>query len=231
MKQLLKQTLSEFKNELETVFKNEFENINIKTEDIKKSVEFLSSQYDEMLAENKKLKLEMNDVNKIAEVQNKKILELEGIVKNNKKQINAMENLSRFSNLEVHGIQYMPNEKTERIIFNTLKIVDPDIKQTDIVSTFRLNKQRANDGGIPDGPIIVKFANNESRSRCYSNRKKLAGFAFKSIGIEAERIFINENLCPASRQLFYKANLQKKKLKWRFIWTNNGTIKMKKNYD
>ena len=25
--------------------------------------------------------------------------------------------------------------------------------------------------------------------------------------------------------------MQKKKLKWRFIWTNNGTIKMKKDYD
>ena len=231
MKQLLQETLSDFKNEIKTFFKNEIEKINTEVKDLTKSVEFLSSQYDDIFAENKKLKVEMNDVNKIAAIQNKKILELEEIVKSNKKQIHAMENLSRSNNLEVHGITYKPNEKTDRIIFNTLKIVEPEIKETDIISSFRLKKKRTNRNETTDGPIIVKLANNEIRSRCYYNKKKLAGFAFRDIGIEAEKIFLNENLCQASRQLFYKANMQKKKFKWKFIWTNNGSIKMKKDHD
>ena len=62
-------------------------------------------------------------------------------------------------------------------------------------------------------------------------QKKLAGYAFKDIGIEAERVFLNENLCPASRRLFYQANMQKKIARWRFIWTQNGKIKLKKDVD
>ena len=219
MKTLLNETLSQFKEEIKYYFKTEIEKINTEVKDMKKAVEFLSSQYEEMLIENKKIKLEINDINKTTKDQNQQIMELEKIISQNTKQINSMENLSRYSNLEVHGICELPNENTNRIVFNTLKITHPEIKEKDIVSTFRVKKYRNNDqeGRKLDGPIIAKLVDHKTRFMCYSNKKKLAGYAFKDIGIEAERVFLNENLCPASRRLFYQANMQKKIARWRFI--------------
>ena len=99
--------------------------------------------------------------------------------------------------------------------------------EADISETFRV-KKLDKDKRPQNGPIIVKFKTREKKLACYMNRKKLAGQNFKEIGIDAEKIFINENLCFSTRQLFYLTNIQRKKLGWERIWTQEGIIKVKK---
>ena len=44
-----------------------------------------------------------------------------------------------------------------------------------------------------------------------------------------ENLYISESLTPYKKQLFSKVNKQKKKLKWRYIWTQSGIIFIKAN--
>ena len=44
-----------------------------------------------------------------------------------------------------------------------------------------------------------------------------------------ENLYISESLTPYKKQLFSKVNKQKKKLKWKYIWTQSGIIFIKAN--
>ena len=46
-----------------------------------------------------------------------------------------------------------------------------------------------------------------------------------------QKVFINENLSRETKILFRKANDIKKKLSWKFIWSNYGIIFLRKNED
>ena len=61
------------------------------------------------------------------------------------------------------------------------------------------------------------------------NRKKLAGYNFSDIGVDSQRVFINENLTSFTKDLFYKANKLKREHGWKYIWTINGNIKLRQN--
>ena len=77
-------------------------------------------------------------------------------------------------------------------------------------------------------PIIVKFNSMCKRISVFANKKRLAGKNFAEIGIDATKVYINENLTPTTRSMFYHANILKKKHGWKYIWTFNGNIKMRK---
>ena len=49
------------------------------------------------------------------------------------------------------------------------------------------------------------------RMKCFANRKNLAFKNFHEIGIDPEKVYINENLTPTTRSLFHQPNILKKK--------------------
>ena len=229
MKEILSSLMKECKEELKNLFQTELGKINITVQKLQDSVEFISAKYDEIISENKVLKQEIIDLKNGSTKQNNIINALEKTTREIKKQVNTMDNTSRFEKLELHGVPKSSGENAVRVSLNVLKIANPELNYSDIADAFRVNTDRRENN--KPGPIIVTMKCKEKRSLCFSNRKKLMGFNFKDIGLEADRIFINENLCPNTRQLLYKAKLLKNEHKRRFLWTNNGTIKMKKTTD
>ena len=71
------------------------------------------------------------------------------------------------------------------------------------------------------------------RNRFYCNRLKLANKKVKDLPdlnlTSTEMVYISESLTPYKKRLFGEANKQKKKLKWKYIWTQNGSIFIKAN--
>ena len=51
------------------------------------------------------------------------------------------------------------------------------------------------------------------------------------MGVDTNRVFINENLTSYTKNIFYQANLLKKKYKWKYIWTRNGMVKLRQSDD
>ena len=81
--------------------------------------------------------------------------------------------------------------------------------------------------------IIVKFTRRDMRNRFYGNRRKLANKKVKDLPdlnlTSTEMVYISESLTPYKKRLFGEVNKQKKKLKWKYIWTQNGRIFIKAN--
>lgn len=79
---------------------------------------------------------------------------------------------------------------------------------------------------IIQGPIIVEFFSKAIRNKLFESYRKNNEIYFD---IDKKcRIFINEYLSSSNRRLFYKAKLFCKEHNFKYLWTKNGEILMKK---
>ena len=225
---------TEFKDEIKIIFKEELKINNAKIvnefQELKTAMEFLSHKYEEVVKENSIMKEEIKNIKNVNEEKTKQIKKLELDSQQLILKINDMENLSRQKNVEIHGVPNHQNENIDRIVMSLLKIADPNIEQKDIEESFRLKKfANSSSNKTKNSPILVKFGSTEKRMNVIQNRRKMAGFNFKDIGIDTQRVFINENLPSYSKALFYQANILKKDNGWKYIWTRSGTIKLRRS--
>ena len=230
LQEMLSQHLTKTKEEIKSVVAAEIVKVTREMDEIKKSIQFLSDKYDEIILEKEDLKLEVNLLKNTVQEQSLKIETMEQDRRQCNKRVNALDNSARYNKLELHGISQPAGERPSRIAYNILKITDPTLNDSEILDSFRVEKKGQN-RRPKIGPIVVKLKTKEKRDECYYNRKKLAGVNFKEMGVEAERIYINENLCPFTRKLLFDANNIRKKKNYISIWTNGGVIKTKKNSD
>ena len=67
----------------------------------------------------------------------------------------------------------------------------------------------------------------------HSSLRKLANKKIQDLPYlnltSTEKLYISESLTPYKKQLFSRVNKKKKKLKWKYIWTQSGIILIKVN--
>ena len=84
---------------------------------------------------------------------------------------------------------------------------------------------------------IVKFTRRDTKNEFYNNRQKVAGRKVSQLSSLSDlhrrqgdkKIYISESLTAQRKSPFGKVNRIKKKLQWKYIWTNNGRIYLKAN--
>ena len=89
----------------------------------------------------------------------------------------------------------------------------------DIVAVHRLGKPNKN----YTRSVIVRFVNRKFAYSALENCKNL----HKSKDINYKRIFITENLCPTSRNIFNHLYKLKKDSKINNVWSYNGSVYFK----
>ncbi|XP_077990997.1 uncharacterized protein LOC144453647 [Glandiceps talaboti] len=145
---------------------------------------------------------------------------------------NQQNQYSRRNNLEISGIPERENENTDDITLSVLRNINPGISIDDIDVTHRIGKVQS--PTLPHTarhrPIIVAFTNRRSRNAIYDQRRKIKDISTENLGYSTKNnIYINENLCPAARQLQGKVNNARKKSGYRYLWTHNGRIYIKRD--
>ena len=81
-------------------------------------------------------------------------------------------------------------------------------------------------------PIIVRFVRRVVRDQFLRGRSKLKNFTTKDIDlgrISDNKIFIQESLTSRKKALFKKCLEFKKRNNFKFIWTHQGTIFLRKS--
>ena len=84
---------------------------------------------------------------------------------------------------------------------------------------------------------IVKFTRRDTKNEFYNNMRKVAGRKVSQLSSLSDlhrrqgdkKIYISESLTAQRKSPFGKVNRIKKKLQWKYIWTNNGRIYLKAN--
>lgn len=86
-----------------------------------------------------------------------------------------------------------------------------------------IRRLRAKPDSTP--PILVQFASTDIRQKWMSARKKVRSLS----NVEyPQKIYFNENLTKANKELFWQARSKGKEERYTFVWVKNGTIFAKK---
>ena len=143
-------------------------------------------------------------------------------------KLNALTQYGRCQNLEIVGVPVTSNEDTNAIVQEIAELLLVTISSKDISTSHRLHtKSKSN-----PPPIIVRFVNRDVRNRIYSNRKNARNADFTKLSIKGEeKIFINENLTYLEKKLFWKSKQKAKKAGFKFFWTMNANVYVRKLED
>ena len=225
--QLVAQAIAVWKKENQL----EIETLRAEVIEIKESQAFICNQYDSLKAEYDKL-IEVNTLQK-EEISNLKsqaaALKTQEIKDSIK--VDELEQYWRRQNLEIVGVPEKEDENTNAIVLEVAKMLDVDIMSSHISTSHRLPKKKANSrNNSGSSPIIVRFTSRDIRKQIYANRKKARFVDLKNFSVsDTKNIFVNENLTPTRKQLFWKTKQEVKNNSWKYIWTHNGNVFVKKD--
>ena len=143
-------------------------------------------------------------------------------------KLDALEQYGRRQNLEIVGIPVTSNEDTNAIVQEIAELLLVRISSKDISTSHRLHtKSKSN-----PTPIFVRFVNCDVRNRIYNNRENARNADFTKLSIKGvEKIFINENLTYLKKKLFWKSKQKAKEAGYKFFWTMNGNVFVRKLED
>ena len=140
-------------------------------------------------------------------------------------KVDSLEQYGRRNNLKIVGVPYKEEENTNKIAMEVCKLIDVDITQDQISTSYRLQtKKRANEN-ITSPPIIVRFISRDVRNKVFSNRKLIRSADMKKFFINGtENLYVNENLTKFRKKLFWSAKQKAKSNRFRLYWTANGNV-------
>lgn len=213
-------------------------------EDLRQSVQFVSSQFDEMTKRISSLEELNSTLSQENNLLKSTVFKLTNEVQQLRETANNQEQYLRRDCLEIKGIPVMSEEDTDEIVQKVAEAVNVNVDKSDISVSHRLFKQsysqvvrngRENGDRNSSYPsIIVKFTRRNIRDNLYHARKRLKDVTTNDLHLDLERvpskrIFITESLTKSNKELFKETLAVKRECGYKFIWTNMGRIFLRKN--
>ncbi|XP_075749432.1 uncharacterized protein LOC142814505 [Rhipicephalus microplus] len=180
---------------------------------IERSLQEMSSKYDDGLVEMKRQSTDMSNLRKRVE-------KLETQTNNSevemlKQEVNNLDQYSRRLNLEIHGLGEQTNEKViEKLNLLADELELPKLSGKDIEAAHRLRTRAGTDGGDKPSPIIVRFSARCTRDAWLAKRGELRK--------KNSKVFINENLTAQNKRLFWQMKTKAREMKYQFAWVKDG---------
>lgn len=181
--------------------------INQQVRDMSESQQFLSDQYDELQEQLKAAK----NLEPIVQQNQGKIVDLDW------KQVTS-EQYSRRAHLELGNVPPKQNEDVEKIVLDAALKHGVELEKNDIAAAHRIH---ASEGKIP--PIIVEFVSRRKRNELLEKRK--------DVPWSADKVYINESLCPYFKKLLFLAKDKCNELDFKYCWFKHNSVFAKLNRD
>ena len=213
-------TLQSITDQLNTIEKTLKELTHIKN-DIKSVKKSLKTCVDTLVKQTKTLETLSKD-NKTLKEDNVK---LKSDVKRLNDRLEDLEQYGRRNNVEIQGI---PEARGENLLhtITTLGVkMGCKIEASDVDVVHRLPARNQE-----HKPIIVKFVRRTVKLDLLNNRSRLAQVTSQDFDSTStgNKVYVNENLTPYRKQLFYLARNKKKDSNYKYVWVKNGNVFMRK---
>lgn len=143
------------------------------------------------------------------------------------KGLAQLEQYSRANNVEIRGVPVTNNEDCTHIVRTIADKIGYKVYSADLEMCHRVPVANS----ATRKSIIARFVCKSKRNEFVSKARKARltvlglGFRFHQQGV----IFFNDHLCPEYKKLFSAALKLKKERCWKFLWTDEGTIKARKS--
>lgn len=208
IEKVMKKIMTQFKKEITAELK-EFE----------KSLAFNGEKIDDFI-------LEMKDMKDKQVVLMKENVMLKEKMKNMEKDLEELQQYTRNHNIQIDGIPVQKEENLEQIVQEIGNAINVEIKDGEIDVVHRIPTRSSNN---PE-PIVVQFLSRRKRDEIIikAKAKRITTNSINMTGPE-KKIFINDHLTKERKQLLYQAKQKKLEKNYKFVWTRNGKIFMRKN--
>lgn len=215
-------------NHMTALFKKFKNEISTKLTDFEKSVSFNSTQMDEILSGFKEMKKNFTEL----QAKQEELVRENATLKKNVKelQVHIIDSDQKLLGnvLELSGIPDAITEPTEIIESLCKKIqVNPPER-----TTYTLKRIPSTTQGKPKMTVITfasKFVRDEIIKAGKKYKPKVQDFTGASE--DTQSVFVNEQLTPHNKKLFFNANKVKKEKGFAYLWVSDGRILLKKTQD
>lgn len=202
------------------------------------SLHYISNEYDDFSTERKKWSTKIGSLVEKQDQQRSRLQLLE-------KQVDDLEQYGRRENLEIHGVPIMKGENTNQIVKAVAQCLNIPLSDEHISTSHRLpitsiyksnqaTEKSQNNCKPPHRPvhppIIVRFTNRDKRNKIFQQKKLLReNEEIRALFGSASNVVIKENLTAYRKMLYNATNSAKYDLNYKFLWTSQGRILLRKN--
>ncbi|KAG8315587.1 hypothetical protein J6590_067501 [Homalodisca vitripennis] len=197
-KDFLISTMNSFKNE---VF-SELQSYSKEFKYFKSSIEIFSGKMDNATELMNKITEEMKSAKEEARLLREENSYLRTAMQDLEMRMRDMDQYSRISNIEMSGVPVSQNEDLESLLCDISKAINVELKEESVEAAHRVpsyNKKRA-------APIVVKFKSRRDKETWINGFKATRPLTADKTNprMPKEKVFINEHLSPANKQLLSK---------------------------
>lgn len=213
--------------EIRELFNGFTKEIKGELKELTNSVNFTSGQVDDLLMEFRDLKKNFKDLQAKQEELMKENLTLKKTVKDLKSQVLEIEQKSLDHNLEINGI---PDNVADNTIIPALcEAINVPVPK---VTEYTVKRSATRTTGKPK-TIMVQFESKYTRNTILKESKKVKPKVsnLTKNSSDTHPVYVNEQLSPQNKLLFYNAGKIKKDKNYLFLWVSEGHILLKKTAD
>lgn len=177
---------------------------------IEKSVQLMSNQYDLVL---KKMDEQSKEITNLR----RRVEKVEGTQDTEeicilKKQVNSLEQYSRRQNLEIHGMPPSANENLLNKLNDLAERLElPKLAENDVEGLHRLPAKNKKDPAI-----LVRFASRRTRDQWLGKRKYLKE--------TRSDVWFLDNLTTTNKKLLWMLREKAAEKEYQFVWQKNGNL-------
>lgn len=246
LKSDLSSNFSEFQSTVNNqfaVFRNELAAVKQSHTEILESISFMSNKYDEIIPKvNQAVTTSNNAKEAIESVQNQVASSTERLEKI-EANVNRQAQAALRNHLVITGLVKSANATDsfwKLVAATNAKVNRADVSGVDLLKKKFEAKDNAGSkkGAFIADTILVRFNSNGAKGEFIKAKKTMgAAFsnqvkdcaAFETRTKKPRTIFYRDHLTDYSMVLFEQAKLKKEELKYKFVWTKDGQILMRKN--
>lgn len=187
--------------------------------EMRQSLSVFNELYESIKTKNENLSQE----NKSLRDENKSLFESN---KSLTQRVADLEQYSRQNNVEIKGIPKTEGESCLAIVQTLGDKIGCPVAAMDIDIVHRVPAKQGTN-------IIARFCSRTKKAE-FASRARKARLTTAAIGLSQKQptsIFVNDHLTPDNKRLFAQALELKKSKGWKFLWTDNCTIKARKADD
>ncbi|KAK3922237.1 Protein CIP2A [Frankliniella fusca] len=195
-------------------------------EGLKKSVDFMSTQYDCVLEQLGDLKTEKEEQRKELEKLKKAVEERDNIIINLQDRARETEQYARNRNIEISGLEMEKGEDLKEIMKNIAQKIKVNYNEDDIDIIHRIPSRRGNE----HPKVIAQFTTRKVRNQWLKCKKNSVVKSDEVTGGESDTIvYLNTHLTPEWKHLLWTAKQYGKPKGYKIIWFQDSKIYAKKD--
>lgn len=218
-------------SEFKSVFNAELRSIKEEIIDIKQSMTFIDSQYEDFLNEHKANKENMKELRE-------ENITMRATINDLSSRLNQVEQNARSSNIELQCVPEKKDENLINLVLQIAKTVESNITANDISHCTRVAKY--NNNSPRPRSVIVQFGTPTLRNKFltaaikFNKAKKDVKDKLNSTHIgynDNSQIFVVEHLSAANKALHAATRLKAKEKGYKYVWIRGGRIFARKGDD